>query len=142
MEKMKFHHIGIAAADLDETLQHLTRHLEVAEVSEPVYDKNQDGTLCMVTLKDGMNIELVSGEVVKGIVKKRRFLYHTCFLVKDLAQQVQNLIGEGYIQVTEAKEAVLFQNRKVCFLSGEFGMIELLEEEKKRTINRAVPTTR
>ncbi len=130
MEKMKFHHIGIAAADLQEMLQHLNGLLEIAEVSEPVYDQNQDGTLYMITLKDGTKLELVSGEVVKGILKKRRFLYHICFSVRDLSKKVQSLTGEGYVQVTEPKEAALFQNRKVCFLSGELGMIELLEAKE------------
>ena len=130
MEKMKFHHIGIAAADLQEMLQHLNGLLEIAEVSEPVYDQNQDGTLYMITLKDGTKLELVSGEVVKGILKKRRFLYHICFSDRDLSKKVQSLTGEGYVQVTEPKEAALFQNRKVCFLSGELGMIELLEAKE------------
>ncbi len=130
MEKMKFHHIGIAAADLQEMLQHLNGLLEIAEVSEPVYDQNQDGTLYMITLKDGTKLELVSGEVVKGILKKRRFLYHICFSVRVLSKKVQSLTGEGYVQVTEPKEAALFQNRKVCFLSGELGMIELLEAKE------------
>lgn len=129
--KMKFHHIGIATVDMDEMLQHLYRILDIANVTEPVYDKNQDATLCMVTLKDGIKMELVSGEVVKGILKKRRFLYHTCFSVKDLEQTVRNLVEEGYVQVTQIKEAVLFQKRKVCFLSGELGLIEFLEEEEK-----------
>lgn len=54
--KMKFHHIGIVTVDMDEMLQHLYRILDIANVTEPVYDKNQDATLCMVTLKDSYKI--------------------------------------------------------------------------------------
>lgn len=125
---MVFHHIGIATENILQMLEHLYKHFEVVEVAGPVFDRKQNGTVCMATLQDGTRLELVSGEVVKGLLKKRRYLYHSCFLVRDMEEKVKGLEEDGYRLISEPKEAILFQGRKVCFLSGEMGMVELLED--------------
>ena len=71
---MKFHHIGIATENIDESISKIKKFFDIANISEIVYDANQDANLCMVTMNDGMKIELITGKVVENILKKRIFL--------------------------------------------------------------------
>ena len=125
---MKFHHIGIATENINDSLEYLKNILEIDQISEVVYDKNQDAKLCMVTLKDGTKLELVSGNVVEKIVKKRQFLYHTCYEVKDIDKEIEKLEKLDAFLISSPKEAILFNNKKVAFLMTNIGLMELLEE--------------
>lgn len=51
---------------------------------DTVYDENQDANLCMLTMSDDIMIELISGAVVGNLVKKRQYLYHACYSVKNI----------------------------------------------------------
>ncbi len=124
---MKFHHIGIATKDIESLIKKLTKQLDIKKVSEIIYDSNQEANLCMLTTGDDLKIELISGKVVQNLVKKRQFLYHTCYLVKNIEQKIEELVSEGALLVREPREAVLFNNRKVAFLMWDLGLIEILE---------------
>ena len=125
---MEFHHIGIATENIDEMILKLKKFFKIKDISDKVYDENQDANLCMVTLEDGVKIELISGNVVSNILKKRQYLYHTCYTVKDLNKMIESLTNDGALLIKEAKEAVLFNNKRVAFLMWDMGLIELLEE--------------
>ena len=127
---MKFHHIGIATNNIDATILKIQKYFDVKNISPEVYDRNQEAKLCMLTMKDGLRIELISGKVVENIVKKRQYLYHTCYCVKNIEKTIKELEEDGAFLVKEPKEAVLFDGKKVCFLMWELGLIELLEEEE------------
>ncbi len=124
---MKFHHIGIATEDIYKTLEKLKKFFNIKNISEVIYDKNQNANLCMIMLDDGIMIELISGDVVANIVKKRQYLYHTCYSVANIEKTIKDLIDDGAFLVKEAKEAILFDNHKVAFLMWDLGLIELLE---------------
>ncbi len=127
-DNMKFHHIGIATEDINKSIEKLKKYFDIKEISEIVYDKNQDANLCMLTISDGIMIELISGGVVTNIVKKRQYLYHTCYSVKDIDKMIDSLISDGAFLVRESKEAKLFNNKRVAFLMWDLGLIELVEE--------------
>ncbi len=124
--KMEFHHIGIATNNIEESITKLKKFFDVSNVSEVVYDVNQDASLCMVTLVDGIKIELINGQVVKNILKKRQYLYHTCYLVENIDEEIKELEDDGAVLVKEPKEAILFNNKKVAFLMWNLGLIELI----------------
>ena len=126
---MKFHHIGIATENIDKMVEKIEKYFEVSDVSKTVYDEQQDADLCMVTLKGSIRIELITGEVVKNILKKRQYLYHTCYSVKDIDETIEKLVADGAFVVREARKAILFDNRRVAFLSWDLGLMELVEEE-------------
>ena len=127
---MKFHHIGIATDNIENCLFKIKKYFEIQEISDIVYDTIQDANLCMITLKNNVKIELVSGNIVKTILKKRQYLYHTCYEVNDIEVVINKLIQEdGALLVSSPKDAILFNNRKVAFLMWDLGLIELLEEE-------------
>ncbi len=125
---MNFHHIGIATSNIQETLSKLKKYFNIIDVSKIVYDANQNANLCMVTLENNVKIELISGKIVDNILKKRQYLYHTCYSVDDIDKTINNLIDDGAFLVREPKEAILFNNKKVAFLMWDLGLIELLGE--------------
>jgi methylmalonyl-CoA/ethylmalonyl-CoA epimerase len=126
---MTFHHIGIATKDIDETLVYIKKvYKNIDTISEIIYDKLQDASLCMVTLKDGINIELVSGNQVNGYTKKRISLYHTCWEVDNINEAIERQVDSGAFLVSEPKEAILFNNRRVAFVYSDIGLVELLEK--------------
>lgn len=127
---MQFHHIGIATNNINEALIKIRKYIDIIEISDIVHDAKQDADLCMLTLSSGDRMELVSGKIVENIVKKRQYLYHTCYTVTNLAETVKNLVDDGAYLVKEPTEAILFENKKVAFLSWDLGLIELLEGDE------------
>lgn len=126
---MKFHHIGIATESIKDTLESLKKVMKIKDISESVYDELQDAFLCMITLEDGTNIELIEGHMVENLVKKRHYLYHTCYEVDNIESTLDLLINDGAMQISEIKKAKLFKERRVVFLSWKLGIIELVEEK-------------
>ena len=124
---MRFHHIGVATEDIDKMVIYLKNIMDLSEVGETVFDEKQNASLCMVTMTDGTQIELISGPVVEKLVRKRTFLYHICYETDDLEKQIEVLLAQGAMLVSESKEAILFGYKKVAFLMTEMGLIELVE---------------
>ena len=69
-DAMKFHHIGIATKNIEETLEWVAEHFQIINISDKVYDENQDAYLQMIETTD-VNIELVSGNIVEKLIKKK-----------------------------------------------------------------------
>ena len=124
---MKLHHIGIAAENMSDMISYVQAIFPVKEVSETVFDENQNGSLCMITLNDDSKIELISGPIVAGRLKKRQFLYHTCYETDDLDQSVNDFMEKGAVMISVPKEAILFDMKRVVFLMTDLGIVELLE---------------
>jgi hypothetical protein len=125
---MKFHHIGIATDNIENMIEELKSIFVIKSVSEKVFDDKQNAYLCMVTVEDGFDIELISGLIVENLIKKRQFLYHVCYQVEDIDSQINRLIENGGILISEPKNAILFGGKKVAFLSTNMGLVELVEE--------------
>ena len=125
---IKFHHIGIATENIESTIKYLKEIMSIKNISEKVYDRNQDANLCMLTLEDGTKIELISGKIVEKIVKKRQFLYHTCYETENITEEIEKLKKLGGFIVSEPKEAILFNEKKVAFLMTDLGLMELVEK--------------
>lgn len=123
---MKLHHTGCACKDIHKTAAQLAKQFD-AKCSDIVFDKNQNAELCMLTLKDGSQIELVSGDVVKSFVAKGVTYYHNCYSTPDIEATIVQLQDRGMLLVSPPKEAILFDNKRVAFLMSAVGLIELLE---------------
>ncbi|HIU12387.1 MAG TPA: VOC family protein, partial [Candidatus Onthocola stercorigallinarum] len=50
------------------------------------------------------------------------------YSVKNINETITKLQEDGAFLVSPAKEAILFDNKKVAFLMWDLGLIELLEE--------------
>jgi len=121
---MKFHHLGIATKNLEETLEWMKNTFEIKYISDITFDKNQNANLILIETKD-MIFELISGDIVKNLVNKNITYYHICYEVKSIKKTVEKLNG---ILISPPKNALLFNNKKVCFVMTNIGLIELLEE--------------
>jgi methylmalonyl-CoA/ethylmalonyl-CoA epimerase len=123
---MKFHHVGVACKDIQAELQNIRTLHKIIEETPVVFDVNQQAELCMVTVEDGLNIELVSGKPVENLLKKRISYYHICYEVEDIEKTIEHLTQNGGMLSSPPKEAILFNNRKVAFLMLSYGIVELL----------------
>lgn len=125
---MRLHHIGIATEDINATIEYIKNFVVIESVSATVYDSKQDANLCMLSVKDGSNIELIQGEVISKIIKKGQYIYHLCWETEDIEKQIQMLIDKNGLVISPLKEAVLFDNRRVAFIMTDIGLVELLEK--------------
>lgn len=124
---MKFHHIGICCKNIKKEIERIEKIHTIEKISDIVYDNNQNAELCMLELKEGIKMELISGEVVKNLIKKRISYYHLCYEVKDIEKEKSFFIKNGAILLKDLEEAILFENKKVCFLMASYGLVELKE---------------
>jgi len=124
---MKFHHVGIACEDINEQIEHIKNMHRNVQVSEVVFDKEQNAHLCMITLDDGNKLELIAGKVVENLIKKRISYYHVCYEVSNIEQEIARLTQLGGILVSEIKPAILFNYKPVAFMQVSYGLIELLQ---------------
>jgi len=125
---MRIHHIGIATDNIEKAKQYVKYFVDDIVECKEVYDPLQQAKLCMLTTKQGIGIELVEGEVVSKLVKKRQYLYHVCYEVDDIYETIKELTDSGGLVISEPKEAVLFNNRKVAFIMSDLGIVEILEK--------------
>lgn len=123
---MIHHHVGCAVKDIAATRDKLVKMLK-AEATEIIFDPLQNAELCMLRLPDGSQIELISGEVVKGFVKKQVTYYHVCYAVEDIEDAISSLQSDGAVLISPPKPAILFDGQLVAFLITPIGLMELVE---------------
>jgi methylmalonyl-CoA/ethylmalonyl-CoA epimerase len=126
---MKLHHVGIACGNIEEETRRISAIHEIVEESPLVFDKEQNAQLVLLTLADGTRIELVAGQQVETLLKKKFTYYHLCFEVEDIRAEMERLLAAGAILLSPPKAALLFGNREVAFLQVSYGMIELLSQK-------------
>ena len=126
----KFHHIGIACKDIENTFNDISIFLPSEfEFSDVIYDKKLNACLQLISIGNEAHIELVSGEVVKNFLKKDTRLYHTCFEVSDIKKYSASLEGRGCIPITNLIPADLFEGRLIQFFRTPLGLTEILESK-------------
>jgi len=125
---MIFHHRGVACKDIEQSISTIDKIFQIEEISNMVYDEKQKANLCMIKTKNNISIELISGDIVENLLKKGINYYHTCYMVKNIEEKIKELQNSNCVLISNPKEAILFENKKVAFLYTPFGMIELLEE--------------
>jgi methylmalonyl-CoA/ethylmalonyl-CoA epimerase len=128
---LKFHHIGIATKNLNNSIS-IYKKMGY-EASEVIYDPIQKVNLCFLKNINSPMIELVGsnekGSIISNILKKNGTIpYHTCYEVDNLDNHIGSLLQLGFIMLVSPVEAIAFNNRKISFLySVNFGILELLE---------------
>ena len=124
---MKFHHLGVACRNIREEVEIITKIHDVVNISSIVFDPLQKAELCIITTADGFSIELISGEQIEKLIKKRISYYHICFETNDINTEIERLVNLGAFLVSEPKPAILFDNNIVAFLQVSYGLIELVQ---------------
>lgn len=128
--KMAFHHIGIACRDIQGFKEILKKMFPRSQESDIVYDPEQDASVCMVALGNGLNLELIQGKTVENLVNKGITYYHLCFSVDNIDEAIEYMSSRGCMTVKESRPAVLFNGGKVGFLHTPLGLIELVEKQE------------
>jgi methylmalonyl-CoA/ethylmalonyl-CoA epimerase len=123
----RLHHHGYACQDINASLGLVAALGQVVADSGTVYDGLQKASLRLLEYADGARVELVSGEMVAGVLKRGPGVYHACFEVADLVQAQAGLRAQGAMPISRPTPAVLFGGRRVVFLMTRLGLIELLE---------------
>ena len=124
---MKFHHVGVACKDIEAEIKSISQIHDVIEVSNIVYEVEQKASLCIIKTAEGVTIELISGEQVENLIKKRIAYYHLCFETDDITSEIKRLQELGAFLVSDEKPALIFNNKKIAFLQVSYGLIELVE---------------
>lgn len=129
----KLNHIAIAVKSIqDEVIFFQSLGYSCSEL---IYDSNQNVNVKFCRKKGYVDIELVESgneeSPVQNLIKKfGNILYHLCYEVNSIEEFCQKLTKNKvkYISISEAKEAVAFDYKKVKFIYINFiGLIELLE---------------
>ena len=126
MKTMKVHHIGIVTKQIEDSVRDFEKMHHVVEKTEIIFDEEQGCHLAYLKTDEGLNVEFISGEIVKNIVEKNIFYYHLCYEVGDLNVKIEELRRAGATLISPPRPARLFDKRKVAFLSTPCGLIELL----------------
>ncbi len=119
--------MGIACEDIVATRDWVLRSHDVQRESGVIWDELQQANLCLLEV-GGIALELVAGPVVAGLLRRGQLLYHVCYEVPDLEITLAELVGDACRVVSPPKPAVLFDGRRVAFVLGPTGLIELLEQ--------------
>jgi len=128
---MRFHHVAMAATDIEDTLLALSVPGPVTPLTDVVFDPEQGVRLQLVDV-GGLQMELVedAGDgPVAGWLNRGFKLYHICYEVDDLDQALEDARQNGSVVVSYPKPAVLFDGRRVAFAMDRIrGLVEFLEK--------------
>ena len=128
---MKVHHIGYLVKKLEKAAEEFEK-LGYVRLGDITPDPQRKIDILFLR-KDGYVVELVSpnaaDSVVSGLLKTyKNSPYHICYESADFQTDLEQLTGNGYVQIDQPTPAPAIENRRVVFLmNSRLGMIELLE---------------
>ena len=135
---MKYHHIGIAVFNIEETAPFYIVH--GYSKSQTSHDPLQPLPLSFLFSLHTFGwaqmpmIELIEpidekSPVYKILQKSGVTPYHICYEVENISDTITELKREKFIPLSKPVEAVAMSNKKVCFLFNKnMGLIELVEK--------------
>jgi methylmalonyl-CoA/ethylmalonyl-CoA epimerase len=131
---LKFHHLGLATRNPDETGRML-RGLGYS-IADPIFDPLQNVHLIWCAHDSMPAIEVVypsddPGPLDTYLAEFPELIYHLCYVAKDIQSSVDAMKSAGLrvLPVSAPKPAVLFDGRQVGFyMARGIGLIEILEE--------------
>ncbi len=128
---LKFHHIAIASDSIQLTSSIFSKLGFLLD--EQFIDKIQDVKIKFVK-NENIQFELVeplgNNSPINNIIKKNGVTpYHICFTSDNFEVDIEFLKKLGFIEITDKKEAIAFNNKNIIFLYHKnFGLIELIDE--------------
>lgn len=134
INRLKFHHFGLAARDPDQAAKFV--QLLGYNCGAPVFDPLQNVFLRWCEKQGEPSVEIVSpagsdGPLVNILAAQTSSFYHLCYETTLNSRSIIKFMRESglrVITVASPKPAVIFQGRNVSFhLVHGFGLIELLE---------------
>ena len=132
---MELHHFGIAVKSISKSVD-IYRVLGYQPESELIYDESRNINILFMK-NEVTRIELIEKSdsqlpsPIDTVLDKRSFhcIYHTCYSVQNLEQEISRLRKFNFVLVQEPAKAIALGERQVCFLfHTNIGIIELLEK--------------
>ena len=128
---MTVHHIGYLVDNIEQAIETFGL-LGYSLACETIFDETRRIYLALIS-QGKMVIELIQPERDSYLWNLRsRFKnapYHICYSCADLDLSCQMLRKKGFFPVRKPEPAILFHNRRVCFLfHRQIGFVELLED--------------
>lgn len=127
----KFHHIGIAVFNIEDTAQY---YIDAGyEKTETVIDKIQNVKICFLKKNDMPMLELLApvdekSPVCRILEKLGVSPYHCCYSVDDIENAIVRLKKKKFIPIIKPIEACAINGKRVCFLfNKQIGLIEVVE---------------
>ena len=121
MERLTFHHVGIAVRDLQEAIPNYKNLFGYEIVSGPFDDPIQNVSVCFLSRGEGdATIELVAplgpNSPIDVTLKKGGGTYHICYQVDDINAAIRHLIERGSMLLSGPVPAVAFEMREIAWL--------------------------
>jgi len=143
---LDFHHLGLAVAQPDRTVELLTRL--GYEIGSAVFDPAQMVRLAMCWHPQKPAVEIITPSDAASPIDRllRRngpTIYHVCYRTRCITTAIVALERDGFnvIAVSEPKPAVLFGGHNVAFYSVDgLGLIELLQDPNPPTAEPQEPS--
>jgi methylmalonyl-CoA/ethylmalonyl-CoA epimerase len=133
MERLTFHHVGIAVRDLQEAIPSYKNLFGYEIVSGPFDDPIQNVSICFLSRGAGdAMIELVAplgpNSPIDVTLKKGGGTYHICYKVDDINAAIRHLIEHGSMLLSGPVPAAAFEMREIAWLMTEaYLLVELLQ---------------
>ena len=132
LEGLKFHHIGVAAHDIEKELTHysyLGYQLEGSMFVDPL----QGVRGCFITADNQPRLEILvnHGEstMLNSWLENGIKFYHFAYETNDIFTTISELEKKRAKVIVKPKPAVAFNNRLICFLViPNMLLIELIEQ--------------
>lgn len=132
LQNFKFHHIGVATNNIDNTSSH---YVEAGYIkSETVYDPIQNVNICFLQKREMPLVELLEpvdekSPVFKIVKASGVTPYHCCYLVDNIVEAIADLRKKGFVPLSKTAPAIAIEGKEICFLyNKDVGLIELLNK--------------
>ncbi len=130
MEKIKFHHFGLALNNFTEALKFYSNL--GYNCSNTIVDNIQNVELIMCTSNYFPSVELIKpindqSPIINYLNKNNELIYHVCYEITEMEILKTLFAGNRAICISKPKTAILFNNRLVSFYYiKNIGLIEIL----------------
>ncbi|MFP8965858.1 VOC family protein [Pokkaliibacter sp. CJK22405] len=132
---MKFHHLGLVVATLEQGRRYCEDVLGIHDFSEAIEDPVQRVWVQFCEDDSGLRYELVApatddSPVKQALSRKQNILNHLAYGVADLTAEAERLRRLRHMPVTQPAPAVAFNGARIQFFLSPLGhLVELIEQE-------------
>ncbi len=129
---LKIHHFGWLVSDISRAKQSIIELTHNGPSSQVYFDKLRSVNIQFVSV-DNFTFELIQplndrSEVFTLLNKSGPTLYHICFEVDNLDEEINKCVNNGAIIIQMPSPASAINNKNVAFLYDKhIGVFELLE---------------
>lgn len=133
---MKIDHICFAVKSLPDGITYWDRVFGYKQMTKIVENSRQKVKVTFLKKDGSITIKLI--EPVEGnqsllnFVNRGGGFHHICFKCSDIDKKIGELKDEGLILLVPPQEGEAFNNNKIAFLLGRYGLnIELIDTDEK-----------